>query len=260
MNQNPDRLEKAPSPPRDRFAITDRGSGAGLRIAGASLVTALLVVFLVALRIFDSSRTPEVKIRPVLTLEAPNLPAPPPPPDEIPDEPPPPPPPPKLPKLEIQLDQMAPAIKATVENQFDPEMIPASFEYETDPVVTKPSPPVRPPTPRPIKPTPPRPPAPTPVRSVYSASEIDSKPRMLNRPTAPYPSNMLRRGIREARVLLEVSISTSGRVSVRRVLSSPDPEFSKMAQTIASRARFSVPKKNGRPVTAIYKWPLILRP
>jgi hypothetical protein len=33
-----------------------------------------------------------------------------------------------------------------------------------------------------------------------------------------------------------------------------------MARSFATRSRFTVPKKNGRPVTAIYRWPLILRP
>jgi TonB family protein len=66
--------------------------------------------------------------------------------------------------------------------------------------------------------------------------------------------------VKEGRVLLEVSISTSGRVSVLRVISSSHADFSAMAKKFASRARFSVPKKNGRAVTAIYRWPLILRP
>ena len=60
--------------------------------------------------------------------------------------------------------------------------------------------------------------------------------------------------------MLEVTISTNGRVKVRNVLSSTHPELTKMATSFASRARFSIPKKDGKPVEAIYRWPMTLQP
>ena len=234
-----------------------------LRIAGAITLTAGLISFLVVARLLDRARTTVETIRTIDLVEVSALPAPPPPPPpDTPDTPPPPPPPIKLPKLDLQLDDMATPIKATLDQNIEPLMVQADFEWETDPApIVKPQPPVRT-TPPPRPSTPPKTtPPPRPVmKSVYSAGELDSKVRLVNRPSATYPSSQLRRGVREGRVVLEVAISTSGRVSVRRVISSSHPDFSTMARSFASRARFTVPKKNGRPVTAIYRWPLILRP
>ncbi len=232
------------------------------RVAAAAGMTAMLLVFLVATRWFDSARMPDREIRPLETIEEVALPAPPPPPPIEPVDPPPPPPPPKLPRLEVQLDSVAPPLKATVDRTVDLTMQTADFELEVDPppvpVPVAPQPTPRPrsnPTPAPVKS------APRPVmKTTYSAGELDARPRLVNRPTATYPAAQLRKGVRQGRVVLEVSISTSGRCSVRRVISSSHADFTTMAKAFASRARFTVPKKNGQPVTAIYQWPLILKP
>ena len=98
------------------------------------------------------------------------------------------------------------------------------------------------------------------MKSSYDAGDLDAKPSLVNRPSATYPRDQLRAGVKEGRVVLEISISTNGKVSVRRVISSSHADFTAMARKFAAKARFSVPKKNGRAVTAIYRWPLILRP
>ena len=98
------------------------------------------------------------------------------------------------------------------------------------------------------------------VQGPVSVGDLDSRPRLLNRPSTRYPSALLRRGIRSGTVILEVSISMSGRVKVRRVISSSHPELTKMASSFASRARFSAPKKDGKSVEALYRWPMTLQP
>lgn len=232
------------------------------RVVAAGGMTALLLVFLAATRWLDSSRMPDREIRELELIEEVALPAPPPPPLIEPVDPPPPPPPPKLPRLEVQLDNVAPPLKATIDRNIDLTMATADFELEVDP------PPV--PVPAPPKPTPrytPKPTsspvkkaAPAPMRTTYSAGELDARPRLVNRPSATYPASQLRKGVRQGKVTLEVSISTSGRCSVRRVISSSHPDFTTMAKSFAARARFTVPKKNGQAVNAIYRWPLILQP
>ena len=231
------------------------------RVAGAAGMTAMLLVFLAATRWFDSSRAPDRTIRKIETIEEVAPAAPPPPPLVEPEDPPPPPPPPKLPRLEVQLENVAPPLRATIDRRIDLTMQTADFELEIDPPPV-PAPPKRTPQPRPAtKPVAAVRSAPRqPMRTTYSAGELDSQPRLINRPGATYPAGLLRNGIRQGRVVLEVSISTTGRCSVRRVISASHTEFSSMARSFASRARFTVPRKNGSPVTAIYHWPLILRP
>ena len=209
------------------------------------------------MRLLDAGRVPDRTLRTMETVE--ELAPPPPPPPVTLEEPPPPPPPVSLPSLEIQIEQVAPALSATLDPRVDLTMRHSDFELEVDPAPAE----IRPPAPRPQTPssTPPAPaPRPAPVRSTYEAGELDGKPRLINKPAASYPKDLLRRGVREGRVLLEVAISTGGRVSVRRVLSSSHPDFTRMARAFASRAKFTVPRKNGKAVTAIYRWPLTLIP
>ena len=232
-----------------------------VRFGGAVLLTSMLLIFLVVMRIVEAGRNPEREIRVLDSIEEVALPAPPPPPLFEPTKPPPP-PPSGLPRLEIQLDDVAPPIKAVVDRQLDLTMRTADFELEIE-AAPAPELVVVSSRPRPKSNSPPTPVKPGPsarVRTTFSAGELDAMPRLTNRPTATYPSSQLRKGVRKGRVVLEVAINTSGRVSVRRVISSTHADFSTMARSFASRARFTVPKKNGTPVTAIYQWPLTLQP
>jgi len=182
---------------------------------------------------------------------------PPPPPLEVQEETPPPPPPPPLPKLELQIESVAPPLVATLDSDIVLTMRTADFELESNPKVI-PSPlAVKAPKPVKLSPAPITRPK---VQGLVSVGDLDSRPRLLNRPSTRYPTALLRRGVRSGTVILEVGISMSGRVNVRKVISSSHPELTKMATSFASRARFSVPRKDGEPVNAIYRWPMTLQP
>jgi hypothetical protein len=60
-------------------------------------------------------------------------------------------------------------------------------------------------------------------------------------------------------VVLEVLISSAGNVDVRRVLETSHTELTEMGESFAARSKFTPPKKDGRPVNALFRWPLILR-
>ncbi|MDF1739459.1 MAG: TonB family protein, partial [Verrucomicrobiales bacterium] len=97
-------------------------------------------------------------------------------------------------------------------------------------------------------------------RMTFSSSELDSSPRLVSRPRVSFPEAQRKKGVTEGRVTLEVLINTTGKVNVRRVLDSSHNDFTAMARTFASNSRFTPPRKNGRAVNALFKWPLILRP
>ncbi len=226
-------------------------NGLIIRFGGAVALTAILLVFLTAMKLLNASRLTDQVLRPLKSIEEIATPTPPP----LPVNTPPPPPPPLklLPRLELQLENISPPLRADLSPDIDLTMLTPKFEPENaaqSPTAILPQPPaLQPALPKSVT-----------AKSSYSAGELDSRPRLLNNPSPGYPRNLLRRGIREGKVVLEVTISTTGRVNVKRVISSSDPEFSRMARSFATRARFTVPKKNGRPVTAIYRWPLILKP
>jgi len=76
--------------------------------------------------------------------------------------------------------------------------------------------------------------------------------------SATFPSILARKGVARGTVTFEVELSTSGSVNVRRVISSTHPELISAARRVASGARFTPPKKNGQPVRAIMRWPIVI--
>jgi periplasmic protein TonB len=201
-----------------------------LRFATALGLTAGLLLFLVGMRLTRTSQSPVLSLRTLSTISPVSLPAPPPPPAA---ETPPPPPPPDLPRLDIQLDSVAPAIKASQVTDIELRLNPADFAPAQD--------------------------APL-AQMTFSAADLDSQPRLVNRPAVTFPAAQKAKGVSQARVVLEVLISAGGSATVSRVLESPHEDFTAMARSFATRARFTAPKKDGRSVQASFRWPLILKP
>lgn len=204
-----------------------------VRFLAALLCTAALLAFLALARWHASRTAPDLTIRTLEVINPVSMPAPPPPPP--PTEPPPPPPPeqPPLPKLDIVIDSTAPPIKATLEDDAELDLTMPDFQ----PAVDKPM-----------------------ENMLFSSKDLDSQPRLVNRPSVTYPASQRARGVHEGKVTLEVTISPSGKVDIRRVIDSDHPDFTSMARSFASRARFTSPKKDGRAVSAVFRWPMVLRP
>ena len=194
------------------------------RFAGAAALTALLLVFLVMSRWIE--RGPEIlTLRSVEGTDPVSMPAPPPPSPLEKSQPTPPPPadPLELPRLDLEIESVAPPIKALLaENKLTLDMKPAEFANALQPAK---------------------------MRSLFSASDLDDKPRLLNRPAITFPAAQKRKGINEGRVTLEVLINAGGKVTVRRVISNSHPDFVPVAKSFAANARFSPRKKTDAPST-----------
>lgn len=208
---------------------SDNLAGGALRLAAAFGLTVGLLLFLVGTRLVRESNAPLLTLTNLQTIAPVSLPAPPPPPAE---STPPPPPPPELPRLQIELDSLAPAVKASLVRTPDLKLQRSDFAPETD--------------------------APL-AQMTFSSVDLDSQPRLVNSPSVTYPASQRNAGVTQAKVVLEVLISSGGIVTVKRVLESPHDDFTQMARSFATRARFTPPKKDGRPVNALFKWPLILK-
>ncbi|HUF60893.1 MAG TPA: energy transducer TonB [Verrucomicrobiales bacterium] len=242
-----------------------------LLAAGAVLALLALLLFV---RLIGSLRQPGFLVTEIDLLEPSGLPPPPealPPPESISL----PPPPLALPHLQVEINPVSPPFRSAPAPPLDFRLNPQDFALDTPPVDVppvriapaprvattppRPSPDTRPrpnPAPQPA-PTPPRP-AP-PVKSVYPAGELDGKPTLRNHPSPPFPRELSRRGITQGRAVLDIEIDPSGRVTVRGVISISHPELRAMALETARRARFTTPKKDGKPVRARFRWPLILK-
>lgn len=211
----------------ERTAIDGGGL---LRLATAAGLTGGLLLFLVVMRIAREDQAPPLTLRSLETIQPVSLPAPPPPPPET--TPPPPPPPPDLPRLQVELDSVAPAVKASLERDLDLRLDRTEFAPEQE--------------------------APL-AQMTFASADLDTQPKLVNKPTVTFPASQRKAGITQAKVVLEVLISSGGVVTVKRVLESPHDEFTAMARSFATRARFTPPKKDGRPVNALFRWPLILK-
>ncbi|MDF1656737.1 MAG: energy transducer TonB [Verrucomicrobiales bacterium] len=205
--------------------------GRFLRYLTSGLAVIMLLGFLSFSRWLDSQREiPDNSFRLLSGIDAVAMETPPPPPPA--DPPPPPPKTPPHPKLEIQLNSPAPPLQATTTPDGRPRMMMADFSTD-QPQERK--------------------------RMIFSLSDLDGQPKLLNRPPVTLPESLRRRGLTEGRVCLEVKIHPNGQVDVLRVVESSDSEFTSIATNFATRARFSPPKKDGRPVAAQFQWPIVLR-
>jgi len=203
-----------------------------VRAGLAALLTVGLLAFLAGARLSaNKSCAPTLSLRTMDTTNQVSLPEHPPP-AEL-EEPTPPEPVPDLPKLEIEFDSVAPPIKASPHQEVDLQLSTTNFAKQTQDIRES---------------------------ITFAASDLDSQPRLITRPSVRYPSTRKARGVMQGKVTLEVLITAQGRVKIRRVLDSSHPEFTEMARKFAAGSRFTPPKLDGRPVNALFKWPLILRP
>lgn len=200
----------------------------------------------------------ELEIREV---EISALPEPPPPP---PAEPPPdaPPPPPSLTELsELPDPTRVPVPKAEMPMDLKLPVDPFFTDVEPAPL---PKPVVRREPPRvsakpATKPAAVRPPPAPVAKSYYNIGELDGKPRLLRHGSAAFPSSLARQGVTSGTVTFEVELSTSGGVSIRRVVSSSHPDLVSPARRVAASARFTPPTRGGQRVKAVMRWPITIR-
>lgn len=96
------------------------------------------------------------------------------------------------------------------------------------------------------------------AKSHYNIGELDGSPRLLRHGSTTFPPSLASQGVSRGTVVFEVELSTSGSVSIRRVVSSTHPDLVAPARRVASGARFTPPKCNGKTVKAIMRWPIII--
>ena len=90
----------------------------------------------------------------------------------------------------------------------------------------------------------------------FGLADLDEMPRLLTNIKVSFPEKLKRRGIKIAEVELDVMIDEQGSVLLRRIVHNQHPELDSAIQKLVSRARFSVPKKDGMAVRAAFHWPV----
>lgn len=101
------------------------------------------------------------------------------------------------------------------------------------------------------------------IEKIFNFDELAQPPSVINGSMirVDYPPELTRRGVREATVVMEITIDKSGRVSVNEILSSTyeHPRLQEAARRAAEQIRFTVTKVNGRAVTVRGRFPMTLQ-
>jgi len=100
------------------------------------------------------------------------------------------------------------------------------------------------------------------IKDIFNFDEVDNPPSPLNagQIRVDYPRELSRRGIFRISVVLEVIIDKTGKLKVKRLISSSykHPKVEIIATRTAEQIRFTISKKNGRPVSVLGRFPLEL--
>ena len=97
------------------------------------------------------------------------------------------------------------------------------------------------------------------ILKLFTFADLQNAPRIINRPSIVYPRELIRRGVREGRVLAKIEIDTKGRARVLEILSATEPRLIPAAKEVIRKARFTPPEVDGTAQKVIGEWPIILR-
>ncbi len=90
----------------------------------------------------------------------------------------------------------------------------------------------------------------------FGLGELDSVPVLLTQIKAAFPRSLARKGIKKAKVALDVFIDEQGNITLVAIKEMPYKELLDSINKIIRNSRFSVPTKNGQAVRARFIWPV----
>ncbi len=198
-----------------------------------AMAAALVVLLLTLAILLVGQRIPEIT-EPKLEVRTLNVALPPP--------PPPPPQPVEQPQVDVPIDVSAPGRGAVVPKIDMPKEI--VLERPDAPKIT---------TVQPVFDNL------APDLDVFNLDELDGLPKLLTQLRITMPKSLLRRGINEVQVRLEVTIDETGRLTLNRIIENPYPELNKEIQRLIKRSRFTPPKKGNEAVRARFIWPIEIK-
>jgi len=87
---------------------------------------------------------------------------------------------------------------------------------------------------------------------ILEVKSLDQIPQVISSKFFPPPKEIIRKGIKRIPTEVEIIIDQQGKPYIKKII---DPIYPEMIETIrkwVKHARFTVPKKNGQPVQAVY--------
>lgn len=87
--------------------------------------------------------------------------------------------------------------------------------------------------------------------------ELDQVPRLVSTNRISFPREMRRRGINRIETKVEIIIDQSGKAFVKKIVDPVYPEMIEVIRKAINDSRFTIPKKDGKPVQAVYLYNLV---
>src|SRR5690606_18513291 len=87
--------------------------------------------------------------------------------------------------------------------------------------------------------------------------ELDQVPRLVSTNRISFPREMRRRGINRIETQVEIIIDQSGKAFVKKIVDPVYPEMIEVIRKAINDSRFTIPKKDGKPVQAVYLYNLV---
>jgi hypothetical protein len=97
-----------------------------------------------------------------------------------------------------------------------------------------------------------------PVRlgGVTGISDLDGNPSVLRRGRFRWPSRVRSELVK---AVVKVELNEKGSVRLIEIKSVSDEAIRRVLPSLVNGSKFTVPKKNGKPVKVVFNWPLILK-
>lgn len=89
-----------------------------------------------------------------------------------------------------------------------------------------------------------------------SLDQLDAQPQLQTPVNAVFPRALVRQGIKQVRVRLDVLIDEQGRVTLLDIVENPYPQLQSEIERIVRASRFSAPTQQGTPVATRFIWPI----
>ena len=97
------------------------------------------------------------------------------------------------------------------------------------------------------------------IKKLFTFRDLPEAPKIINHPKILFPRELVRRGIKEGRVVVLIEIDERGRARVISIQSSTHPLLIKKAEEVIRQAQFTTPLINGVAQRVRGEWPINLR-
>lgn len=90
----------------------------------------------------------------------------------------------------------------------------------------------------------------------FDLNDLDGLPSLLSPLKVKLPKSLVRRGIKNILIKLDVMINEKGQLTLINIIENPHPELKPEIKRLIRNTRFSAPKKDNETVRARFIWPV----